>query len=77
MKINIEITDTFAGEANYSWRRKSSLELPDNKSDSAIIRQVKKAIGWNNLRTRVDKFGDLIQLTPYRECVTCFISFEY
>lgn len=76
MLIQIEITDTFAGEANYSWRRRSSLELPDNKSDTAIIRAVKKAIGWNNLRTRTDKFGEMIQLTPFHDCMTCFISFD-
>ena len=77
MKVNIEITDTFAGQANYSWRRKSTIELPNNKSETAIIRQVKKAISWNNLRTRNDKFGDIIQLTPFHDCVTCFISFDY
>ena len=76
LKVQIEITDTFNGEANYSWVRCSTIDGMENKSDLAIVKAVKKQIGWSNIRCRVERYGDLIRLTPFRDCVTCFITFH-
>lgn len=29
MKFNVEYTDTFGGEANYSWARRAAVTMPD------------------------------------------------
>jgi len=74
--VQIEITDTFNGDANYSWVKRSTIDGMENKSDLAIVKAVKKQIGWSNIRCRVERYGDLIRLTPFRDCVTCFITFH-
>lgn len=76
MKVNIEITDTFGHEANYSWVRRSTLDVIDALSDYAVVRRVKAAIGWNGKRCVTVKHGDMIELRPYGECVVCFVTFE-
>ena len=74
--VQIEVTDTFGGEANYSWVKRSELRGLEGKSDLAIVRAVKKEIDWTNIRCKVEKYGDMIRLTPYSTCVTCFITFD-
>ena len=74
--VQIEITDTYGGDANYSWVKRSTIYGMENKSDLAIVKAVKKQIGWSNIRCRVERYGDLIRLTPFRDCVTCFITFH-
>lgn len=46
--IQYEVTDTFNGEANYSWVKRGTIETKQGEdySDLAAIRRVKKAIGW-------------------------------
>jgi hypothetical protein len=46
MKANIEITDTFGGEANYAWVRRYTLDLPDMCTTDYAVRQVKRHIDW-------------------------------
>lgn len=74
--VQIEITDTYGGDANYSWVRRSKIEGMEGKSDLAIVKAVKKQIGWSNIRCRVERYGDLIRLSPFRDAVTCFITFH-
>lgn len=76
LKVHIEITDTFNGDANYSWVKRSTIDGMENKSDLAIVKAVKKQIGWSGIRCRVERYGDLIRLSPFRDCVTCFITFH-
>lgn len=75
MKVNIEITDTFGHEPNYSWVRRSTLDVVDALSDYAIVRRVKAAIGWSGKRCVTFKHGDMIELRPHGECVVCFVTF--
>lgn len=75
--IQWEMTDTFGGEANYSWVRRGTIECKEgeNYSDLAAVRRVKKAIGWNGIKCRVDNYGDTIALYPVGMCQVCFITF--
>ena len=41
MKAQYELTDTFAGEANYSWVKRTDVLLPDDKSILSIVRKAK------------------------------------
>lgn len=74
--VQIEITDTMNGDANYAWVKRSEIRNLENKSDLAIVKAVKKQIGWSNIRCRVERYGDLIRLSPFKDAVTCFITFH-
>jgi hypothetical protein len=75
MKVNVEVTDTFGGEANYSWVKRTEMELMDALSKYSIVRRVKKEIGWSGQRCLTVDYGDTIELRPYGVCQVCFISF--
>jgi hypothetical protein len=70
--IRIEHTDTFGGESNYSWVRRT--EIPNNKSRRSIVRQAKKFAGITNVRCVVDDFGDLIAIRPRGLCQVVFCT---
>lgn len=74
MKANWELTDTFAGESNYTWVIRGTVD--GNCSNLAAVRRAKKAIGWNGIRCRVNNFGDMIALYPAGICQVCFITFS-
>jgi hypothetical protein len=76
MKVNIEVTDTFGHEANYSWVRRHTLDAPDTLSDYSVVRRAKAAVGWNGKRCVTVKYGDMIELRHYGECTVCFITFS-
>lgn len=76
--INWELTDTFGGEANYSWVKRGNAPSHEGEgfSDLAAIRRVKKAVGWSGIRCAVENYGDSITLRPAGMCQVCFISFH-
>lgn len=76
--IHWEMTDTFGGESNYSWVRRGKIECKpgEDYSDLAAIRRVKKEIGWNGIRCRVENYGETIALYTSGMCRVCFISFH-
>ncbi|MEG7603128.1 hypothetical protein, partial [Listeria monocytogenes] len=71
--IQYEVTDTFGGEANYSWVKRGKIEKGNKEfSNLAAIRAVKKAIGWNGLRCKVYDEGDYITIIPSGICQICY-----
>jgi len=76
MKIKVEVTDTFGGEANYGWVRRHELEVMDALSKHSLVRRVKKAIGWTGMRCLTVDYGDTVELRPYGQCQVAFITFE-
>ncbi|QEP52831.1 hypothetical protein AMP1_4 [Burkholderia phage AMP1] len=63
--LDIEVTDTFGGEANYCWVRRYSIEVRDSTSTKQIVRRVKREIGWEDwCRVHVENYGDDITLRP-------------
>lgn len=77
MKFMIEYTDTFAGEANYSWVRRATIEAPETIADTALMRRAKKALGLSGVRGRRESWGETIVFRPYGACTILFISPEY
>lgn len=77
MKTQFEYTDTFAGEANYSWVRRAEVELPDNASRLAVVRKAKQWAGINGTRARVTDYGDLLEIRPAGICAVLFVSFSH
>jgi hypothetical protein len=70
---NVEVTDTFDGEANYSWVRRYSFEAPANATDALLIRRAHKLSGYSGARYRKASFDDEIRLDYCGACIVCFI----
>jgi hypothetical protein len=77
MKIQIEHTDTFGGEANYAWINRKTIKMPDNSSDLAIIRRVKKETGLSGVRCKVENYGDILHIKPRGICQIVFVNFVF
>jgi len=76
MIVNIEVTDTFGGEANYSWVRQYSVMVPDALSKPALMRRVKRIIGWSGRPCKVEDYGDSIRIEPRGACIVAFATVE-
>ena len=74
MKFNIEYTDTFSGEPNYSWVERATIAAPDSITDTALMRRAKAAVGLTGARGRRMDLGDTIEFRPYGMCTVLFIS---
>lgn len=72
-----ELTDTFSGEANYSWVKRATLIYAVEPSDRALILAAKRALGLTGIRCKVDAWADCcetIQLDPRGLCQRAFIT---
>ena len=76
MKIDIELTDTFGGEANYCWVRRYTLATPENISQRALVRRIKKAAGITGVRCNTYDHGGMIAIRPVGVCVVLFATFS-
>lgn len=76
MKISMEMTDTFGGEANYSWVTRKEITIPDNTSDLKIVRACKKALEITGVKCIKEDIGDMIKLKLINACIVVFITFK-
>jgi hypothetical protein len=88
----IEVTDTFAGEANYSWVKRETLCVPElthfgydgatnysaanKKYQRHLIRAAKKLIGWNGVKCAIESWGDTIAIRPRGAALVAFVTFQ-
>lgn len=68
-----EYTDTFGGEANYSWVKRGTVEATDER---AAVRAAKKAAGLTGAPCRREDQGDTVALYPAGTCTVLFITEE-
>lgn len=78
MKVNFELTDTFCGEANYSWVRRGSKEFNQwpEPAERAIVQAAKQWAGLTGIPHKKENFGDTIVIRPRGLCQILFITFE-
>jgi hypothetical protein len=76
MQINAELTDTFGGEANYSWVRRSVLPYIEGEKQSATMRRVKRDFCLSGVRGRTVSYGDTIEFRPWGMCQVLFVTFR-
>ena len=76
MKLHCEWTDTFGGEANYSWVRRAVVELPQDASRAVIMRRAKAALGLTGVRMRTTDHVNMIEARPYGMACVMFIGFD-
>jgi hypothetical protein len=72
----VEVTDTFGGEANYSWVDRYSFESNENSSDRAIMRKAKALAGLSGVRGRTYNHGDMMEFRPYGANIVMFVTLE-
>jgi hypothetical protein len=72
--LRYELTDTFNGEANYSWVKRGVISEP-KKTDRGNIRYIKSLLGIT-ARHKTENFGDTLRLTFPGDCIVLFIFWE-
>jgi hypothetical protein len=73
MTLACEYTDSFAGEANYSWVRRAEVTVPADASDRSIVIAGKAALGLTGARCQTTNHGDSWELRPVGYCTVAFI----
>ena len=74
---DIEVTDTFGGQANYSWVERSKLRVPDDISELALVRRIKSVTGYSGIRGQTDVSGDSVEIRFPARCVVIFADVRY
>ena len=90
-KYHVEYTDTFGGEANYSWVNRSVISVPEwdhfkgwdgngriepKGYRQFLMRKAKASMGLTGRRGVVTDFGDTIEFRPYGSCTILFITWS-
>lgn len=89
---DVELTDTFGGEANYSWVNRQVVAMPElthygydgatnyGKANKVFQRELMKAakaaVGLTGVRGRVENYGDSVTFRPYGLCQIMFVSWR-
>lgn len=90
-KYTIEYTDTFSGEANYSWVKRASVAMPElthygydggtnyvrasKVFNRELMKLAKAKVGLTGARGKVYHHGDMIEFRPYGSCTVMFINY--
>lgn len=91
-KYDVELTDTFGGEANYCWVRRAVVEMPelthygyDGGTNYAkanrifqreLMRKAKAAVGLTGIRGRTDHNGHYSEFHPYGLLQVMFVTYR-
>ena len=77
-KLNVELTDTFGGEANYAWVRRNVIQC-NKPTIRARVRAAKAWAGWQGLRCFIERVPDVHETLIIRPrsgmCQVMFVSF--
>ena len=74
--VSYEYTDTFGGEANYSWVKRGEYQESHSTPDALIVKKVKALVGLTGVRCKRTHHGDMIELRPYGRATVIFITFS-
>lgn len=72
-----ELTDTMAGEANYSWVKRGTTLVRDGASRRSVVLAVKRELGLTGTRCHTQDHGDMIEMRPIGSCTVAFATIEY
>lgn len=82
---DVEVTDTFGGEANYCWVRRYKVRIPLMDSEGAaerkkyearIKREIKKAASMTGVRGNWSDFGQGYEFRPRNACIVLFATYN-
>jgi len=75
IKIEAIHTDTFGGEPNFCWAHRVTVEIPENLSDLALVRRIKRELGLSGVPCR-RTYGDISRLDIVGCCQCILIDDE-
>ena len=91
-KYDVELTDTFGGEANYCWVKRATISMPDMTHygydgstnyctvkpiyERELMRRAKAAVGLTGVRGIKTDYGDTIDFRPHRAAMVMFVSWH-
>ena len=73
MRFDITVTDTFAGELNYSWVQRYSIEAPADISTPQLVRRAKREAGLTGRHTTED-YGDSLIVHMRGACIAMTVE---
>lgn len=74
LRWQLEHTDTFGGEANYSWVNRENVMIPAQYCGAWVIRKAKEAMGLTHLKHFATDFGDTIRVDFRQDNQVLFIT---
>ena len=74
---DIEVTDTFGGQANYCWVERSKLRVPGGISYLALVRRIKSVTGYSGIRGHTYVSGDFVEIRFPSRCIVIFAKVRY
>jgi len=74
---DIEYTDTFGGEPNYSWVERARIKSKPDESQASVMRRAKAAVGLTGVRGRTYWHGDGGEFRPYNSCTVLLVQYRY
>lgn len=74
--VSYEYTDTFGGEANYSWVKRGDFQDSRRTPDRLVVKKVKSLVGLTGVLCKRTHHGDMIELRPYGSATVLFITFS-
>ena len=89
---DVEYTDTYGGESNYSWVRRAIVTMPElthygydgmhgyakanHIADRELMKRAKAAMGLTGVRGTVTRYGDMTEFRPYGMATVMFITWR-
>lgn len=73
--FDLELTDTFGGEANYSWVRRGIVTVASGKRRT-IVCAAKAWAGWTGTPCEVEDYSDSLTIRPRGICQVLFVTWR-
>ena len=74
---DIEVTDTYGGESNYSWVYRYAVRTSGDISNLALVRRIKSVAGYSGIRGQTCISGDFVEIRFPARCVVIFAIVRY
>ena len=74
---DIEVTDTFGGQANYDWVYRHAISMPGGISNLALVRRIKSVTGYSGIRGQTYFSGDFVEIRFPSRCIVIFANVRY
>ena len=93
IKYDVEYTDTFGGQANYTWVRRETVTMPElthygydggtnygkasKVFERELMKRAKAAIGLTGVRGIRENWQDTLVLRPHNSCTIMFVTISW
>ena len=76
MKVVVTQTDTFGGEANYSWANRYEFAIHSEASQRNIVKKAKFLAGMTGVKSDTYDYGESLTIKPRGYNQVIFVDFE-